>query len=292
MSGLTLVDRTPVHVLRAGNPAAARTHVLIVHGLGEHLGRYAALVDRLVQAGHAVTLYDQRGHGRSGGARGAIPHNEALLGDLACLIDSCRDARPSLPWDAQDLPLVLLGHSMGGAVAARFVAEGLAERPAAWWRPVSGLVLSSPALAADLNPLQHLLLALGRLAPDQAAGNGLKPSWISRDRDVVKAYQADPLVHPHITPRLARFILAAGETVRARADRWQTPTLLMWAEADRCVAPRGSAEMARRAPPGVVQAQPWPGLYHEIFNEPEREQVIAALLVWLDALPARVRPRL
>jgi alpha-beta hydrolase superfamily lysophospholipase len=291
MSALSLVDRTPVHVLRAGNPAAARTHVLIVHGLGEHLGRYAALVDRLVQAGHAVTLYDQRGHGRSGGPRGGIPHEAALLGDLACLIDNCREARPSLPWEAQDLPLVLLGHSMGGAVAARFVAEGLAERPAAWWRPVGGLVLSSPALAADLNPWQRVLLGLGRLAPDQAAHNGLQPSWISRDQDVVRAYQADPLVHKHITPRLARFILAAGDKVRARAERWQTPTLLMWAGADRCVAPRGSAEFARRAPPGVLQSQRFDRLYHEIFNEPEREQVIATLLQWLNALPARVQPR-
>lgn len=289
MSGLTLVDRTPVNLLRAGNPASARTQVLLVHGLGEHLGRYAELVDRLVQAGHAVTLYDQRGHGRSGGARGSIPHEQALLGDLACLIDTCREARPSLPWETQDLPLVLLGHSMGGALAARFVAEGLAEKPAAWWRPVSGLVLSSPALAADLNPLQHLLMLLGRLAPDLAAHNGLKPAWISRSREVVRAYEQDPLVHNRITPRLARFILAAGEKARARAERWQTPTLLMWAGADRCVAPRGSAEFARRAPSGMVQAQCFDGLYHEIFNEPEREQVLATLLPWLEALPTRLR---
>jgi alpha-beta hydrolase superfamily lysophospholipase len=290
MSGLALVDRTPVNLLRAGNPASARTHVLVVHGLGEHLGRYAALVDRLVQAGHAVTLYDQRGHGRSGGPRGAIPHEQALLGDLACLIDTCREARPSLPWEAQDLPLVLLGHSMGGALAARFVAEGLAERPAAWWRPVSGLVLSSPALAAHLNPVQRLLLMAGRLAPDMAAHNGLKSSWISRDPEVVRAYEQDPLVHDRITPRLARFILAAGEKVRARAERWETPTLLLWAGADRCVAPRGSAEFARRAPARYVQAQCLDGLYHELLNEPEREQVLTTLLRWLDALPARVHP--
>jgi alpha-beta hydrolase superfamily lysophospholipase len=288
MSGLTLVDRTPVHLLRAGNPASARTHVLLVHGLGEHLGRYGALVDRLVQAGHAVTLYDQRGHGRSGGARGVIPHAQALLGDLASVLDATGQVRAAGAERGAAPPLVLLGHSMGGAVAARFVAEGLQAQPAAWWRPVDALVLSSPALAADLNPVQRLLMQIGRLMPDRPVHNGLKPGWISRDQDVVKAYRADPLVHDRITPRLARFILDAGDEVRALAPRWRTPTLLMWAGADRCVAPRGASSFARRAPADVLTAERFDGLYHEIFNEPEREAVITRLLGWLEALPGRL----
>jgi alpha-beta hydrolase superfamily lysophospholipase len=287
MSLASLLDRTPVHFLSAGNPVAASAHVLLVHGLGEHIGRYAALVDRLVHAGCAVTAYDQRGHGQSGGPRGRIPRDDALLADLAWVIDHVRSTLPPA------CPIVLLGHSMGGTVVARFVAEGLAGNPAPWYRQVQGLVVSSPAWAADLGPLQRLLLGLGRALPDAPAGNGLKPAWISRDPAVVRAYAEDPLVHDRITPRLARFILDAGRQVVALAPRWTVPTLLMWAGADRCVAPRGAAAFAAAAPAGVVRSRCFEGLYHEIFNEPEREAVFAELLAWLDfqrasgALPRR-----
>ena len=120
-----------------------------------------------------------------------------------------------------------------------------------------------------------------RLAPGLAVNNGLKPEWISRDAAVVAAYLADPLVHERITPRLARFILDGGELVRHLAPLWRVPTLLLWAGADRCVAPRGSAAFAQAAPAGMVQAQVFPALYHEIFNEPERAQVLEQLLAWL-----------
>lgn len=278
MPQLTFLDRTPVHLLMAGNAASARAHVLLVHGLGEHIGRYGALIQTLAHAGYAVTAYDQRGHGQSGGPRGGLPHADALLGDVAAIIDHMGELVAG-----ERLPLVLLGHSMGGAVVGRFVAEGLMPKPAAWYRPVQGMVVSSPAWAADLNPVQKLLMQLGRLFPDLAAGNGLKPAWISRDPQVVRAYTADPWVHNRITPRLARFILSSGDEVLTLAPRWQTPSLLMWAGADRCVAPRGSAAFAAAAPAQWVQTCRFEGLYHEIFNEPEREQVVAQLLAWLGA---------
>lgn len=257
-------------------PAAgvARGTVLIVHGLGEHKGRYERVAAPLAAQGWRVTAYDHRGHGESPGPRGAIPDEEALLRDLAAVVDALRAERSG--------PLLLLGHSMGGLIAARFVAEGLRAPPAAWSRPVDALVLSSPALAADTSAAQKLLLAtLGRLAPGLAVNNGLKPRWISRDPAVVSAYVADPLVHERITPRLARFILEGGALVRRLAPLWRVPTLLLWAGADRCVAPRGSEEFARAAPAGLVEAQGYPGLYHEIFNEPERGQVFERLLAWL-----------
>ncbi|MFT3663635.1 lysophospholipase [Piscinibacter sp.] len=253
---------------------AARGTVLLVHGLGEHAGRYEHLAARLAAQGWRVVGYDQRGHGASPGARGALPDGEALLRDLAAVIDAVRAERPG--------PLVLLGHSMGGLVAARFVAEGLRTPAAAWSRPVDALVLSSPALAADTSAGQKLLLAtLGGIAPNLAVNNGLKPAWISRDAAVVAAYVADARVHDRITPRLARFILDGGALVRRLAPLWRVPTLLLWAGADRCVAPRGSAEFAAAAPAGMVQAQDFPALYHEIFNEPERDAVIERLTGWL-----------
>jgi alpha-beta hydrolase superfamily lysophospholipase len=264
-------------------PTAAsppRATVLVVHGLGEHAGRHGGLAARLGEIGFDVHAYDQRGHGRSGGPRGGLPADESMLTDLSAVIGHLRAQAPG--------PLVLLGHSMGGLVAARFVAEELQPVPAAWSQPVDALVLSSPALDAELNPLQKLLMAIGALLPDMPAGNGLRPEWISRDPAVVEAYVDDPLVHDRITPRLARFILRGGAQVRAVASRWRTPTLLLWAGADRCVAPKGSAAFAAAAPAGAVRARAFEGLYHEIFNEPERDEVLAQLAGWLDErLPQR-----
>jgi alpha-beta hydrolase superfamily lysophospholipase len=177
-------------------------------------------------------------------------------------------------------PLVLLGHSMGGLVAARFVAEGV--------RPVDALVLSSPALDPGMSIPQKLLLAsLGRLAPNLAVGNGLKPEWISHDTQVVRNYVADPLVHDRVTPRLARFIVDGGEVVAERAADWRVPTLLLYAGSDRCVAPAGSAGFAAAAPQAVVAAHEFRPLYHEIFNEPEQAEVFGVLRDWLDTLCAQ-----
>ena len=253
---------------------AWRGSVLVVHGLGEHVGRHAGLAARLNAWGWQVAGYDLRGHGRSEGPRGGVPDADALLRDLALAIDTVRAAWPG--------PLVLLGHSMGGLIAARFVAASLGAANEPWRRDVDALVLSSPALDPGMNAAQKLLLAsLGRIAPDLAVGNGLKPEWISRDAAVVAAYVADPLVHDRVTPRLVRFIVDGGAAVRDAAARWRTPTLLLWAGADRCVAPAGSAAFAAAAPAGVVRAQAFAGLAHEIFNEPEKDEVFAALGAWL-----------
>jgi alpha-beta hydrolase superfamily lysophospholipase len=257
-------------------PAAtpARGQVLIVHGLGEHIERYTHVAAALTARGWDVHGWDLRGHGQSEGRRGDIPDAEALLRDTARVIDAVR--RPGSRF-------VLLGHSMGGVIAARFAAEALVGQPAAWSRPLDGLVLSSPALDAGLSGAQKLALALAeKLAPGLAVGNGLKPAWISRDPAVVQAYVADPLVHDRITARLTRFIVGAGARVIGDAPRWRLPTLLMWAAADRCVAPRGSEAFAAAAPAHVVATRPWPGLYHEIFNEPEKADVIATLTDWLN----------
>lgn len=248
--------------------------LLVVHGLGEHIGRYDRVAMRLNAAGWQVAGYDQRGHGQSEGARGSVGRRDSLLFDLARVIDAVRGERGG--------PLILLGHSMGGLIAARFVAEGLQAQPAAWHRAVDGLVLSSPALDTGMSGGQRALLAvLGPLAPGIAVSNGLAPEWISRDAAVVAAYIADPLVHDRITPRLARFIVDAGALTLPLAPRWSVPTLLLWAGSDRCVAPAGSQAFADAAPPGVVRSQCFDTLYHEIFNEPEQDEVFAVLLGWL-----------
>jgi len=272
MDTLKTIDGLSLALHRWPAAGAARGTVQIVHGLGEHMGRYVWLAGQLNGAGWNVVGHDQRGHGRSEGRRGAIADSHALLADLALASDALRGSGAN----------VLLGHSLGGLVAARFVAEGLAKAPAPWWRPFDGLVLSSPALQIELGGAQKALLAvLGSVAPNLAVNNGLKPEWISRDAAVVKAYVDDPLVHDRVTPRLVRFMIDGGQRVRERAAAWTTPTLLLWAGADRCVLPAGSAAFAAAAPRGVLAAQEFPALAHEIFNEPERAEVFSQLLAWL-----------
>jgi alpha-beta hydrolase superfamily lysophospholipase len=237
-------------------------------------------------AGWSVLGHDQRGHGHSEGRRGVIAADDSLLADLAAVIDVQRAAAPRGR-------LVLLGDSMGGVVASRFVAEALQPRPAAWSRPVDGLVLVAPALDAGLSAARKLLLAvMRRLAPDVALASGLDVQALSRDPAVVREYLADPLVHDRVSARLAQFIVDGGAFVRALAPRWRVPTLLIWGGADRIVSPAGSAAFAAAAPREVVTAHLHPALFHEPFNEPERAQVLAQLTAWLASLePAAGDPR-
>lgn len=245
--------------------------VLIVHGLGEHAWRYDHVARRLNSWGFAVRAYDQYGHGESMGPRGALPNADRLLLDLAEVVEESR-ARMN-----DSTPLILLGHSMGGLVAGRFVSQATL--------PVQALVMSSPVLDPGLNVFQKLMLAiLPRFAPDARVGNGLDPAFISHDPAVVAAYKADPLVHDRISARLAVFIVQNGPAVIASAPLWTVPTLLLYAGTDKLVNAAGSRAFAKAAPKDVVSAHCFEPLYHEIFNElaPERERVFNALKRWLD----------
>jgi alpha-beta hydrolase superfamily lysophospholipase len=273
MSTLTTPDGLRLQ-LREWPCDDARATVLIVHGLGEHSGRYEAVAEHLRGAGCAVVGYDHRGHGVSEGPRGRLHHPDDLLRDLALVIDAVRVRRSG--------PLVLLGHSMGGLVAARMVAAGLEAKPPKWRREVDALVLSSPALDIGLGASQKLLLAmLCPLAPNAALGNGLKPEWISRDPAIVATYVDDPLVHDRVSPKLVRFMVDAAAKVGQNAAAWRVPTLLMYAGSDRCVVPAGSAAFAAAAPAATVAVRAFGPLYHEIFNEPERTEVLEVLTAWL-----------
>jgi alpha-beta hydrolase superfamily lysophospholipase len=276
MNPVTTDDGLALH-LRTWPAADPRRGVaVLVHGLGEHSARYDHVARRLNGLGFTVVGYDHRGHGRSPGQRGGMPADESLCADLGRVL---RAARAGVPG-----PLVLIGHSLGGLVAGRFVAEGLKARPASWWCRVDALVMSSPALDPGTNAVQKLLLAVvAPMLPNLAVNNGLKVEWISRDAGVVAAYAADPLVHDRVTGRLGLFVARQGPAMIAAAPRWTTPTLLMWAGADRCVAPAGSAAFAAGAPRDVVTAREWPGLFHEIFNEPEQGDVLKVLEDWLVA---------
>ena len=276
--GRTIRARDGLALARRDWPSAdARGTIVIVHGLGEHIGRYAHVAARLNASRWSVVGYDQRGHGESPGERGRIAAHDDLLGDLAAVIDEVRAEAGG--------PLVLLGHSLGGLVAARFVAGALESPPPSWQRDVDALVLSSPALSIGMTAAKRALLGtLEALTPNLGIGNGLDATGISRDAAVVAAYRADPLVHDRIAPRLVRFLADAGPVVRDLAPRWRVPTLLLYAGSDRLVVPAGSAAFAAAAPAAIVTARPFASLFHEIFNEPEQNEVLSVLTAWLDTL--------
>ena len=274
-------DGTPEALARPGGatlalyewPAAQppRAVVQIVHGLGEHAGRYAHVARWLNERGLAVCAHDHFGHGRSSGPRGGLPHPLRLVEDLGAVVARTRERHPGLS-------LVLLGHSLGGLVASSFVARAAAQGGV----PVDALVLSSPAIDPGLSSFQKALVAvLSRLAPSLRVGNGLDAGFISHDPAVVAAYRADPLVHDRIGARLARFLADEGPAVLAAAPRWPVPTLLLYAGDDRLVSPAGSRAFAAAAPATRLRAICFEPLYHELLNERDAAPVYAALQQWL-----------
>lgn len=267
-SWLTLADGQRL-LLRDWPCRQARGAVLIVHGLGEHSGRYARLAAWFNRRGYAVRSYDQRGHGRSSGRRGALRHRDDLLADLVTVYNDHAGTSAHPP--------LLLGHSMGGLVTLRAVLDGDLRPPA--------LVLSSPALRSWSSPrMIRLVRVLSRLAPNLPLRNGVDAGKLSHDAQVVADYRSDPLRHGWITPRLADFILTDGAACNADASRLDVPTLLLVADGDEVVDPAGSRAFAKAAAPGgQLTTRFFAGLYHELFNEaePGRSQVLMQLADWL-----------
>lgn len=253
-------------------PASAasrkRGSVLILHGLGEHCGRYEEVAGFLNELGFDVRSYDHRGHGQSKGKRGVIGHTDALTDDARLVFEDFSRGRDDTPF--------LLGHSMGGAVALRAAVDGVIKP--------RGLILSSPAVTAKLSFVDKIQLALGRLTPNVAVSNKLNPDYVSRDRAVVEAYRNDPLVHDRITPRLANFILDSGQIALSKAAQFKTPTLLLVAGDDRLVDHTGTLELASRLPSASTTLRVYDDCYHEIFNEltEARAVVLGDLKDWLN----------
>ena len=264
--GAALATQDHSHV----NGPTLRGQIVLVHGLGEHMGRYQHVIQHLNDWGFAVRTYDQYGHGKSSGKRGCLPSPNRLLDDLAMVIDDTRKHMLA------GTPLILLGHSMGGLVAARFVSTNI--------RPVDALVLSSPALGAKLKGIDKLLLAvLPKIVPNLAIANGLNANKISHDPEVVKAYLADPLVHNRISPRLGKWIVDSGAVTLQLAGTWHVPTLLMYAGQDKLVDPAASRMFTGLAPKSLLQSTCYKELYHEIFNEVDSSPVFGELKAWLEA---------
>ncbi|HEX7816807.1 lysophospholipase [Dyella sp.] len=270
-STLTMADGQELFV-RDWPHAAPRGAILLVHGLGEHSGRYGKLAQWLHIRGYAVRCYDQRGHGQTPGPRGAIRHVDDLLRDLAAVYGDYAARQPMAP--------LLLGHSMGGLVAVRTVLDERINPPA--------LMLSSPALRThEPRWLQRLAQVLSRSLPNLPLRNGLPFDKLSHDRQTIVSYREDPLRHGWITPRLADFIFRSGASSITDAASLKVTTLLLVAGSDGLVDPSGSRDFASGAwATRKLTTRFFDTLYHELFNEaePARSQVLKQLGDWLQKL--------
>ncbi|CAG2152134.1 Phospholipase YtpA [compost metagenome] len=242
--------------------------LLLVHGLAEHSGRYPHVVALLCGLGLRVRAYDHRGHGASGGPRMVVPHADIYVDDLAEIHDAA-----VRQWN--ELPIVL-GHSMGGLVAARLATARV--------RPIRALILSSPALALRISSgmmtAHRLLLAL---APRLRVPNPIDARLLSHDPEVVRAYRTDPLVQGTISAGVLETMLHGIAQAQADAPRLEAPTLMLVGGADRIVDPAGSRTFHDNAPEDLREMVWFDNGYHEIFNEAEplRSEVFAGLSGWL-----------
>ena len=243
--------------------------LVLVHGFGEHSGRYDHVVERLTGLGLAVYAPDHHGHGRSEGTRAMITRLDTAVADLDALVVLAAAAHPGLP-------VFMLGHSMGGLVALRYAVLHQDR--------LTGLVLSAPLAALDGAPAPLRLLGqvLSAVAPKTGV-IALDPDLVSRDPEVVAAYRADPLVHHGKMPArtAAEFVTGVG-ALPGTIGAVTLPVLLMFGTADRLCPPAGSEMVAQRIGSGDLTVKRYDGLYHEIFNEPERDAVLDDVAAWFD----------
>jgi alpha-beta hydrolase superfamily lysophospholipase len=253
--------------LPATDPAAV---VAVVHGYGEHGGRYDRLAAALTPKGYAVYAYDLRGHGQSTGERGQVRRFGEYLNDTALFLDVVRAAQPGRP-------LFLLGHSLGGLIAATFAMrypDGL-----------GGLILSSPflRLVMEVPATQRIgVIILSAVKPGFNIGNTVQAADLSHDQSVADAYVTDPLVH-HVAPaRWATEMLKAQGAALSAAPSLRLPLLLLYSDTDAIADSAASLEFFASAGSEDKKLHCYSGLYHELFNEVDNAAVFADLLAWLE----------
>ncbi len=259
------------HYYRVWEPDAdPRASVALVHGMGEHCGRYQALAERFTQAGIAVHGFDLPGHGRTPGQRGHINSWEEMRGGVGAFLEKVLGEAPQRP-------LFLYGHSLGGLIAIDYAIlhpEGL-----------RGLIVSAPALDLSGFSATRIALAkvLSRLLPRLALSTGLDVEGLSRDPEVVRVYQEDPLVHDKATTRFGASIIEAVGRIWERAGELDVPLLILHGQDDRLVPADSSARFIRLAGSGDKQRIEYPQGYHEPHNDLQREKVYEDVLGWIQA---------
>ena len=250
-----------------GTPRAV---IVIAHGFGEHSGRYGHVAARLVDEGYAVHALDHRGHGQSEGPRAVIDRTDNAVADLdQFLVRASSEHAPAATF--------LLGHSMGGMISVRYA---LAHQDR-----LAGLMLSSPLAALEAaSPVTRMVAKLLSALAPRLPVVAIDPTLVSRDPEVVKAYETDPLVHHGKAPaRTVAEMAAAIESFPGSVGSITVPTLIMYGSGDQLVPPAGSMMLNDRIGAPDKTLKTYDGLYHEILNEPERDAVMDDMCSWLRA---------
>jgi len=244
--------------------------IALVHGLGEHSSRYEHVAKMLTDSGYSLTAFDLRGHGRSEGTRGHSPSYSALMDDISKNIALAQEHFPGFP-------VFLYGHSLGGNLSLYY---SLTKKPL-----IKGVIVTSPGLGTAA-PVPPVKLALGKLLynilPSTQMDNGLDRSGLSRDPEVERVYSSDPLVHPKISARLALDLINNGKFLIDNAADFPLPLLLMQGSGDYIVNPRLTKAFASAAPLSKITFKEWEDYYHELHNEPEKQQVIQFMTNWME----------
>lgn len=253
-------------------PVDVPVHAVMVlsHGLGEHAGPYAPFIDHFVPRGVAIYAHDHRGFGRSEGRRGHVPYYGRYVEDLLPLVERARAENPGLP-------LVLVGHSMGGTIALLFALR----HP----ELLSGAIFSAPALIVAL-PISWRRRVLGyvmsRLYPTYTNKGTSNPALLTRDPELQRQTAEDALRHTFITARLfTEMFVRAPREVLARAGELRVPFLILHGTDDPLVRPEASRRVYDGAAIPDRALKIYPGLRHELFREIEREQIFADVAAWL-----------
>jgi acylglycerol lipase len=245
----------------------ARAVVVIVHGFGEHSDRYDHVAQALTADGISVYAGDHRGHGRSQGTRAVVDVAD-VVADVDQLVTLAAQAWPQAP-------VFMLGHSLGGMIAVQYALSHQAR--------LAGLILSGALASVDASPALRRVGRLVAAVAPRAPLIALDAELVSRDPTVVAAYRADPLVHHgRIPARTAAQIADTTDTFARRASEITLPALVLYGTADGLCPAAGSVMLAERFGSRDVTIRAYEGLYHEIFNEPERDAVIADVCGWLD----------
>jgi alpha-beta hydrolase superfamily lysophospholipase len=262
--------------------STARGAVVLVHGIGEHSGRYGHVANFLLNRSIPTIGFDLRGHGRSQGPRGDTPSYDQLLEDIGSRI---RRARSMFPHKK----VFLYGHSLGGNLVLNFVLRRMAGKPPS--DPVDGIIASGPALRLAFHPpawKMALAYILIHIAPGVGLPSGLKVTAISRDPEVVETYRNDPLVHDRVTSRFFLGFYSAGQWALEHANQWPRrngsllPALLTFGTQDQLVSSSAIQSFAQIINNTAISILPWEGFFHEVHNEPEQNLVLEAFRDWLD----------
>lgn len=268
---LTTLDGLSLHVEQWRPPAGVREigSAVMIHGFSAHSGNYRHVAQALAVAGIATWLYDSRGHGRSQGRRGFVRRFSDYSDDLGQVLAAAQAQA------AAGRPIALIGHSQGGTVALDYLTSGR--------QPVNALVLATPWLALKMKvPAVKLVLSrlMGGIWPTLTMGNELRPEEVSRNPEVIAGWKDDTLIHHVATPRWFNEVRATQARIIASPGKLRIPTLLLAAGDDRLVSTEAALSFARAVGP-TVEVRTYPGLYHEIFLEPERDVVVKDIANWL-----------